>query len=484
MPHNTEMSPDDIAQHSVTEPVQDSGLAGEALSIKSENDSVIDEVDRPKLQERGRKVLDSEDSGEWKRQPAFARAETEPDYENDLTEQELAKNLEQRFRVNPDRFPILCDQAISNERIGIDETLSIMVQDTADTIACLTGETDPPARKSDAVVYLDKSARPVSWLVNEMWDDFTTQPRLEREEFLAIDRVTWFRAVGLKVDSQGNLNEDAGLKRKGSKADFGDFCRAMEEHPIRRSDLARARLVLIPGGVKSLREAMSEEEQEKFDSYNPLTFESHEHDQNENAPELPEWIIEKIFATPTGLEGKKITVIDEVQNSGATAEIAKVIVGQAVNDPATEVDTHIFWEAGTKQVDNAQTQMQSAPVWYDHDVNPELGKGIGNVDFQRLREDFAKNQDLEHLNALYIAPFRGRSLDLAGKEGESSVELANEFQRLAKIYRDGRILMSYPKRYDLDKWVEHYEDLGVEFTPDPKVRSSYINLRQGLKRAN
>lgn len=478
-PRSIEQNPVARENNSVTESPLESGEMGELLSARPEIG--LTELDRSNSQDLGRKVLDLESGADWRRNGPFVHAETEPDYEDDLTEEELRSQPEQRFKVNPDRFPILRDQAISNETLSIDETLSLLVQDTADTVAVLAGETDPPTRKADAVIYLDKSARPVSWLVNEMWEDFTTVPRPEYEGFMAIDRITWFRAVGLEVDDQGNLKEDAGLKRRGTKADFGDFKRAMAEKPIRRSDIARARLALMPDGIQRLRDSMSEEELVDFDSYNPLVFESYDRDENETAPELPEWIIEKIFATPTGLEGKKIMVIDEVQNSGATAEIAKEIIARAVDDPDTEIDTHIFWEAGSKQIDGNQIQMQSAPVWYDHDVNPELGKGIGNVEFQALREEFTRSGSIEQLNALYIAPFRGRALNMAAQEGESSVELMKEFQRLAKIYREGRILMSNPKHYDLEKWIEHYEDLGIEFTPDPKVKNSYANLRQGLK---
>lgn len=471
-PGQTEAEYGESDVNSATESALEVGPTGE---LEAEDSS-----ERAKEQKLGTKVLEAED-GSWKRQSSFVRAETEPDYEDDFTEQELVGRPEQRFRVNPDRFPILRDQAISNERIGIDETLSILVKDTADTIARLTGETDPPTPKFDAVIYLDKSARPVSWLVNELWDDFTTAPRPEFEGFLAIDRVTWFRAVGLNVDNHGNLNEDTGLGNKGRQAGFSDFRRATEQHPVPRSDLARARLALTPGGMEKLRETMTKAELVEFDRYNPLVFESHDRDRGGIAPELPDWIIDKIFALPTGLEGKRIMVIDEVSNSGATAEIAKEIVSEAVGGQGTEVDTHIFWQAGTKQTEHHEAQMQSAPVWYDHDVNAELGKGIGDVDFRVMREEFSKNPDFEHLNALYIAPFRGRSLDLAGKEGESSVELMQEFQRLAKIYRDGRILMASPRYYDPEKWIEHYEKLGVEFTPDPKVKNSYANLKQGLK---
>lgn len=478
-PRSTEQNPSTWENDSVTESPLKPGEIGETSLAEVESNN---ELHRSSHQDLGRKVLDLESSDNWKRNTSLVRAETEPDYENDLTEAELQSHPEQRFKVNPDRFPILRDQAISNETLKIDETLSLLVQDAADTVAILTGETDPPTRRADAVIYLDKSARPVSWLVNEMWEDFTTAKRPEFEGFMGIDRITWFRAVGLEVDDQGNLKEDTGIKRKGTKANFSDFQRAMSESPIRRSDLARARLALMPDGIESLRDSMNEEELMKFDAYNPLVFESSERDQNETAPELPEWIIEKVFAIPTGLEGKKIMVIDEVQNSGATAEIAKEIIMRAVNDPGTEVDTHIFWEAGTKQVEGDQAQMQSAPVWYDHDVNPELGKGIGNVNFRELRKKFERDGGVEQLNALYIAPFRGRTLNMAAQEGESSVELMKEFQRLAKIYREGRILMSNPKHYDLEKWVGHYEDLGIEFTPNPKVKNSYINLRQGLNK--
>lgn len=434
-----------------------------------------------KTQDLGQKVLESMPHDEWQRQWSFVNAETEPDYENEADEQELQAHPELRFHVNPDRFPILRDQAISNRTLDINETLGVMVQDTADTIAKLTGETNPPTRRADAVIYLDKSARPVSWLVNEMWTDFTDAPRPGYEGFMAIDRLSWFRAVGLDVDAQGNLNDDFGMSWAGSKAKYENFREQKEKHPISRSDLARARLALTPNGIEKLCEAMSETELEEFSNYNPLVFESYERDQGEMAPELPEWIIEKIYSIPTGLEGKKIVVIDEVENSGATARIACDIISDAIGDPDTELDTHIFWHAGVEQIGNQEFQMQSAPVWYDHDVNPELGKGIGDVNFRLLREEFLQNPDLEHLNALYIAPFRGRSLDMEGKEGESSVELMKEFQRLAKIYREGRVLMSMPKIYDEEKWLEHYEDLGVEFTPDPKVKNSYMNIRKNFQ---
>lgn len=459
-----------------------------SLPGKDNELDIVREPDRAEHRYLGRKILEIQDSqvvqdsDPWVRNSSFARAETEPDYENSLTELELSAHPERRFEVNPDRFPILRDQAIENQRININETLGLLVQDTADTIAKITGETDPPTRPSDAVIYLDKSARPVSWLVNELWDDFTNAPQPKVEEFMAIDRVRWLRAVGLKVDSNGNLDEDYGMSRKNRRATYDDFKKAAEKHPVSQSDIARARLLLIPNGIQGLRNSMTEIEKERFDAFDPLAFESTTNDKDYIAPELPDWIIEKIFALPTGLEGKKITIIDEVRSSGASLEIARDIVAQAVNDPSTEIATHTFWQAGTKQTRNGEAQMLSTPVWYNHDVNPELGKGIGDIRFGVMREEFLNHPDSAHLQALYIAPFRGRKLDLAGKEGESSVELMKEFQRLAQNYREGRILMSHPVHYNEDKWIEHYEKLGVEFAPNLKQKNTYVAIKESFKK--
>ncbi len=439
----------------------------------------ISESDRDHQQKIGQKILKNSEGIEWRRQSSFVQAETEPDYEEDFTPEQLRQQVERRFNVNPDRFPILRDQAIktSNKVLDINETLSILVQDTADTIAVLAGEAQGHQRPSDAAIYLDKSARPVSWLVNEMWEDFTDAPRPEYEGFLAIDRITWFRAVGLNVDSQGNI---IGEHRK---AKYIDFLRASEKQPISRSNLARARLALIPDGIKKLRDTMTDAELADFDRYNPLAFDPEERKLNGPvAPELPDWIVEKIFSVPTGLEGKKITVIDEVSNSGATVKIARDIVRDAINSPDTEVETHTFWLSGTQKNKNDEEQMQSTPVWYDHDANPELGKGIGDVNYRLMRENFLKKPDLANLEALYIAPFRGRSLDMSGKEGESSVELQKEFQRLAKLYREDRILMATPRRYDMDKWADHYEELGVKFAYDSEDKDSYFNIKKSFNK--
>ena len=54
---------------------------------------------------------------------------------------------------------------------------------------------------------------------------------------------------------------------------------------------------------------------------------------------------EVIMNTPTGLEGKNITIIDEVSRSGSTLEIAKLLVSQAIPEAAS-VNGCTFWRPG------------------------------------------------------------------------------------------------------------------------------------------
>ena len=294
-PHEIDQGSEVEVANSATESLLDPGETEGLLSDPEIDDAIMT---RAQHRELGDKILNLQDNEGWKRQSTFVEAQNEPDYNTEVTAEQLLEHPERRFDVNPDRFPILRDQAIDNQRVNINETLGLLVQDTADTIARITGETDPPTRRSDAVIYLDKSARPVSWLVNELWEDFTQEPRPDIEEFMGIDRVNWFRAAGLDVDGNGNLNEDYGTSRKNRRATYKDFKQAVENHPIPRSDIARARLLLIPDGLRKLRDSMTETEQTEFDSYNPLAFESTKQDDSFSAPKLPDWLVEKIFALP------------------------------------------------------------------------------------------------------------------------------------------------------------------------------------------
>ena len=87
------------------------------------------------------------------------------------------------FRVDHDDYPIFSRQSSlamnggDTYQLGIDETLAAYVSDTAALIAEFDGTstastTDAEYIVPDHVIYLDKSGRPCSWLVNAFWRDF------------------------------------------------------------------------------------------------------------------------------------------------------------------------------------------------------------------------------------------------------------------------------------------------------------------------
>ena len=79
------------------------------------------------------------------------------------------------------------------------ETVNAYLSKTFDTIDDLTGESGKLPR-TDVAIYLDKSARPISWFVDEFWDDATDAPK-PRTEHLAIDRKAWFDHFGIELQN-------------------------------------------------------------------------------------------------------------------------------------------------------------------------------------------------------------------------------------------------------------------------------------------
>ncbi len=82
-----------------------------------------------------------------------------------------------QYTHSPEEFPVLSRQThkvmkngkIENELININENIIHYLRDTVALISMIDGSAEATGRKTypyDHVVYLDKSARPVSWLVN------------------------------------------------------------------------------------------------------------------------------------------------------------------------------------------------------------------------------------------------------------------------------------------------------------------------------
>ncbi len=99
----------------------------------------------------------------------------------------------------------------------------------------------------DHVVYLDKSARPVSWLVNMFWNDFAAEDLngnkicRPKHSYVNIDRSPWFRNVGI------NVTDDGRQKENGELATYRDFVNNL--HNLNKHHLAELRALYIDGRI-------------------------------------------------------------------------------------------------------------------------------------------------------------------------------------------------------------------------------------------
>ncbi len=162
----------------------------------------------------------------------------------------------------------------------------------------------------EEVVYLDKSARPVAWMVNELWSTLGTDadgnvlPK-PRTHFANIDREQWGPIVGRSEDKTGRINVD-----------------------------------LVPEGtIKSLRSTFSPKGELSQDSY---------------------------------FTGKKLMIVDEMMTSGDTLTIASGLFERAFPD-AEEVKTGYWMPTVTRQRSGSIRVGTLPPVWYrDNHVQGRL----------------------------------------------------------------------------------------------------------------
>ena len=365
-----------------------------------------------------------------------------PRYEGDpsqYSEAELLADPIKRFRVNPEDFRLFARQTeitgIKDGRIQaptkpLDANLGEYVACTADTISVITGHDQGmrlgSARKgehydtpADHVIYLDKSARPVCWLVNTFWDDFTDEKR-PPHSFLAIDRADWLRRMGFNCDDDGR---DLATGDKITPGEIRDAVKYLD-----KKTLAGLHALFVPGGVET---------------------------------EDPDTILQ----LPTVLDGKNVLVVDEVARTGSTQSIAQMALKAAI--PAIkQTQSYTFWRTPgaftyVKSNGNTESEIASAPIWYD--AKTPLGRGIGDVSQDFFAERYAKHPN-PHTRAQMLGSFAlGRYINLNEEAGHASRELAHEIQNLHHEYEQGHILMAAPYHYDLKAWKASLEKLGIQF---------------------
>ena len=181
----------------------------------------------------------------------------------------------------------------------------------------------------DELVFLDKSARPVAWLMRSLWPtlgfkdfDENDQPIIESMpdmKFLNIDREQWEPTMGR---SEGKDGEGITLKYVSDDT------------------------------IDSLTGLMSER-----------TLNSDEYVTKD----------EKTF-----FDDKNILIVDEVSASGDTLRIAEALLGKAFQNAASIEGVH--WMAPEKVFNKKSGGMQNAklPIWYSSST--PFGRLVGNRD--------------------------------------------------------------------------------------------------------
>ncbi|MBQ3348350.1 hypothetical protein IJJ36_03945 [Candidatus Saccharibacteria bacterium] len=350
--------------------------------------------------------------------------------------------LEERFDISPKEYPIFSKQSGNrpdvatgkyvNRTLSINETLGEMVGATAATIATITGEKS--GEPMDHVIYLDKSARPVSWLVDDFWEDFTDKPEPSKS-FLAIDRRIWLTRMGFELEGNEYIKDENGDSHVASPRDVSE---ELFNKTISREMLARIRALYIPGGI---------------DSEEP----------------------DKIFNTPTVLDGKNILIIDEVSRSGSTLHIAKLLLKGAI--PDAKVSGRVFWHDHSTKTDSGETQMGSTPVWYPKDKNDWRGRGVKDINQAFYEQLYRDNPTPDNRARNYGSIVLGEPLIHPEDEpGQLSWHLRAEMRKMHEDYKKGRILPTMPNLRECPaKLISTMRGWGVEFTPEKRPHA-YVSL--------
>ncbi len=194
-----------------------------------------------------------------------------------------------------------------------------------------------------AVIYLDKSARPVEWLVRSLWPVLARTPGTpfaegevpERPDsyFLNIDKMDWLRRMGLSVE---HLEDPP--------AELVDFNKIPKEKL--RNLLARIRALY-------------------------------------STAEIDEDNLDDAWNHPTKLDGQHVMIIDEIRSSGQTLSIAQKLLAMAIPEGVFSGE---YWATpkmialnkGAPVNGKIQFKREWVPVWYSDKI--ASGRGVSGRD--------------------------------------------------------------------------------------------------------
>lgn len=267
--------------------------------------------------------------------------------------------------------------------------------------------------RPDVVIWLDKSARPISWLLKGCWQNDNGEevpglwnllaadkdgnvPPMPAFRFVNIDRMQWVNAV----DPHGE-----------GTIDFDRF---------------------DPSIFRSLRSIFVEPKYKQSG------------------------LDESIDTAPSELDGKVVMIVDEVRASGRTLEYAKEFFKRAF--PTSKVAGR-HWMTGLVLKDVSAVGNADLPVWYKE--KSMFGRGVGN------REDAVSGKsrsDTQQLGRFFLST-RLPAVQLKNpvtqetehKYDPLSATLRNEFRMLSREAYAGSLLVQPSGEREEQDYIERVE---------------------------
>ena len=251
---------------------------------------------------------------------------------------------------------------LKTEYVRLTDNLVNTITNGVNVLNPNTGETE--RKPIDFIVWLDKSARPVSWLTKELWpqlgvDEEGNDVTMPAFRFVNIDREQWTSEVDPNNVGKTYVDE------------------------------------LSPTIIRSLRSIFLS-----------------------NPSDRPDSLDESIDDAPTQFDGKTVMIIDEVRSSGRTLDYATSFFKRAFPEGSFVGD---YWMSGMttkgEAVGNADI-----PVWYSDETSKGRGVNNRNIDLslksknrtQRLGARFLSTafKDDDPLSVQLREEFHQLSIDL------------------------------------------------------------------------
>lgn len=338
--------------------------------------------------------------------------------------------LAERYDIDPEAFPIFGLQgSLDHDEQELFRDINLVAQRYVEKVDRVIGiadgsietrervDPDSPERSlqvPDSIIYLDKSARPVAWMMDAFWNqiaaDGVDQPD---KEFLNIDRLDWFSRTGAEIKDNDT---------EMGPADF-DIRKVSQE------------------SIDRLRAYFTEGE---------LTEDGWQ---------------DEVWSLPTRLDGKNVLIMDEVINQGATLAIAQQVLKRAI--PEAVISADVFWHRpGRTSVNpkSGKSQLQSSPVWYDKESS--WGRGIGDTSqsyYDRIYEQEPTQENLrnkisgENISAPHHDPLTYEII-----EDTKAIQLQKEMNTMAGLLEAGVIPRRPSTDRDRDELLDIYKQQNLQ----------------------